>query len=263
MSSRRWGIARILVQTALLGVIASPLAGLSFFRGNLSAAEILGVPLADPLAAIQVVLSSGIAVPSFFLSAGGVTLFYWLVGGRTFCGWVCPVGLLTETAERWWRRFGTGSRLPLSGKTAALLALLVIAPVSGVPLFEIVSPIGMVTRGILFSAWFSLLVPMGIIILESLFRERLWCRSFCPLGGWYALVGTTSPLSVFHHRDRCTWCDQCRTVCPVPEVLSPPLEQGERRVSSGECTRCGRCIDICPTDALSFGCGYSDQGGSR
>lgn len=263
MNSRRWGLARTVVQLGALGMIASPLAGLSLFSGNLSAAEIAGLPLADPLAAIQVVLASGIAHPTFLLSAAGVTLFYWILGGRTFCGWVCPVYLVTESAGKIWQNRSTTPRIPLSGKRAALILFLVFAFVTGVPLFEVISPIGIVTRAILFALWFPLLLLVGIVIMELLAGERVWCRSLCPLGGWYSLVGATSPIRVSYARDRCTLCGECRTVCPVPEVLDPPLQQGDGRVRSGECTRCARCIDICPTDALSFGCGYSDKGGSR
>lgn len=263
MSSRRWSIPRTVVQLSVLGLIASPLAGFSLFRGNLAAAELFGMPLVDPLAALQVVVSSGVAVPSFLAAAAGVTLFYWILGGRTFCGWVCPVYLVTEACERLWKRGADACRLPLSGKRWSFLVTLVVALVTGLPLFEIVSPIGMVGRAIVFGLWIPLFVLLGIVIFEAISRERLWCRALCPLGGWYGMVGSLSPVKVSYHRDRCTHCGECRTVCPVPEVLEPPLERGEGMIRSGECTRCARCIDVCPVDALSFGCGYSDQGGSR
>lgn len=263
MNFRRWTMARRLVQLGVVGLIASPLAGLTVFQGTLTAGDLLGLPLADPLAALQVMLATGIAVPAFVASALGVTLFYVLLGGRTFCGWVCPVYLLTELADMVRARLGLGDRiLPLATKSWVLLAVLVITAVTGLPFFEVLSPIGMTGRAIAFGSWLALACLGGMLLMEVFAGRRVWCRSLCPLGGFYSLVGQWSPLRLTYHCQRCTDCGQCVTVCPVEEVLSPPLEKEDSQVRSGDCTRCARCIDICPTKALSMGFGYSGKGGT-
>ena len=53
MSFKPWTTARRTVQLLMIALLASPLAGLTVFRGNLAAAELLGLPLADPLAFLQ------------------------------------------------------------------------------------------------------------------------------------------------------------------------------------------------------------------
>lgn len=262
MSFKKWGIARAVTQVGVLLLIVSPLMGLPIFRGNLAAGEIATVPLADPLAALQVICATGIVIPSFLVAATGVTLFYWLLGGRTFCAWVCPVYLLTEITARFRKPDCDKKPLPLAWKFFSLALVLVLTVATGLPFFEIVSPIGMVTRAVVFATWIPLLAVLGIIILELLGAERIWCRSLCPLGGWYAMLGRFAPVRIFFHQDLCTSCQECRRVCPVPEVLDPPLLTGDCRVRSGDCTRCARCIDICPTKALTPGCGYSAQGGT-
>ena len=262
-SLRHWTIVRRMVQLVVIGLIASPLTGLTFFRGTLAAGDLFGLPLADPLAALQVVLASWVVVPTFIASALAVTIFYFLLGGRTFCSWVCPVYLLTELADKLRARLGSGENvIPLATKKWVLLGTVVVTTLSGLPLFEILSPIGMTGRAIAFGGWLALACLVGLLLVEVTLGRRLWCRSFCPLGGFYSLVGSGSPLRVRFHRDRCTDCGDCTRVCPVAEVLVPPLEHGDPQVRAGDCTRCALCIDICPTNALTIGMGYSGKGGS-
>lgn len=264
MSFRRWTILRRLVQVGVLGLIASPLAGFTIFRGSLAAGELPGIPLADPLAALQVVLASGVVASSFLISALGVTLFYWLLGGRTFCAWVCPVYLLTEFGDKLRLLIPARSlEVPLKTKVWMLLAVACITALSGVPLFEIVSPIGMTTRAIAFGGWPALFCLAGLLLVEVILARRLWCRSLCPLGGFYSLLGRVSPLRLHFHPARCSSCGECSRVCPVAEVLSPSLEHGAEKIRSGDCTRCGLCVDCCPEGALTYCFGYSDQGGPR
>lgn len=260
MNFRRWTVARRGVQVAVVALIASPLAGFTVFRGTLAAGDLLGVPLADPLASLQVLLASGVVIPSYLLSALGVTLFYGAVGGRTFCSWVCPVYLLMEFGDKLRQRCSSGNRtLPLSLKYWALALVSVITALTGLPLFEIVSPIGMAGRTIGFGSWLAISCLLGLMLLEVVLARRLWCRSLCPMGGLYALVGRVAPLRLGFHRSRCTNCGDCSRVCPVQEVLQPSLELGAAQVASGDCTRCCHCIDVCQANALTIAYGYSDR----
>jgi len=257
MSFRRWWLPRRSVQLAVIALILSPLAGARIFQGNLASASLLGVKLADPLAFLQVVMATGLVIPAFAGSALLVAGWYWLIGGRTFCAWVCPVYLLTELADSIRGSFGSGARIfGLAGKQWLLVLTLAVSGATGLPLFEIVSPIGITTRAFMFGGGLSLLFLAGIVTVEMAFARRVWCRSLCPLGGFYALLGRSSPVKVRFAQQLCDGCGDCTRVCPVPEVLDPSLRCGAPLVSSGECTRCGRCIDICPTSALKPGVGY-------
>ena len=92
MRVNRWRLARRLVQTAVVLLLASPALGLSLFQGNLASASLAGLKLSDPLATLQVLLLTGGLALSLAGGAGLVLLFYSLVGGRTFCGRDCLVG---------------------------------------------------------------------------------------------------------------------------------------------------------------------------
>lgn len=252
MRVNRWTVGRRLVQCGVLALLASPALGLSFFEGTLGAASLLGLQLSDPLATLQVLLLTGSLALPLVTGSGIVLALYGFFGGRSFCGWVCPVHLLTDLADLMPGR-RLRARWPLDWKYGALGLALGLTVLLGVPAFETLSPIGIAGRALSFGAApeFGLLVV--IVAAEWLLVRRLWCRSLCPLGGLYALLGRLGPVAVAYDRGRCTRCGVCRRVCFVPEVLAPSLDQGEGRIHSGDCSRCGACVGACPDKALTFG----------
>jgi ferredoxin-type protein NapH len=253
----KWWPLRRLSQLCVIALIASPLFGMTFFSGNLSAAELFGFGLADPLAFLQASLAGRLLLPSFLGAALIVAGCYFAAGGRTFCGWICPVYLATESADKLRRRLGTGDRtLPLSGGRWLLAATLILSMLTALPLFEMLSPIGATSRALMFQDWQPLLVLLAIVLVEVAVARRVWCRSLCPVGGFYALLGRFSPLRVRFSREACNGCGECCRLCPVEEVLQPVLQGAARQVSSGDCTRCGACIDVCQPKALGVELGY-------
>jgi len=249
--SFKWRPIRRLVQLGVIALIASPLAGLEIFRGNLAAGDLLGVSLVDPLAFLQATLASHVFIPSFLGSALLVAVFYFVLGGRTFCAWICPVYLLTEMNDRMRRYFdGADRKYSLQGTRWSFAVTLIVSLLAGIPLFEILSPIGITSRAIMFKACLPLLLVLAILLVELFFARRVWCRSLCPAGGFYALVGRFSPVRIAFSQQLCTGCGACSRVCPVAEVLTSSLVDGRSQVESGDCTRCGDCIDNCPAKAL-------------
>jgi len=251
MKVNRWTVARRCVQLAIIALLASPLWGHALFEGTLASASLLGLKLSDPLATLQVLLLTGSLSLTLLAGVGLVLAVYGLLGGRVFCGWVCPVHLLTDLIDLlpWTKRL---PRWPLSGKSLALLVTLLLSLLFGVPAFETVSPIGIAVRSLTFGAGGGLLVLLLIVVAEALLVRRLWCRSLCPLGGFYALLGRVGQLKVTYDAGRCIHCYRCSGVCFVPEVLTPSLENGRERIVGGDCSRCGACVGVCPTAALSF-----------
>lgn len=252
MTVNRWTLGRRAVQVLTVLLLASPAIGFTFFQGNLQSASLLGLQLSDPLAGLQVLLLTGTLSLTLLSGMLAVAGGYYLLGGRVFCGWICPVHLLTDLLDLLPGR----ERLPrwrLSGKWWALLVTALLSLILGLPAFETLSPIGILSRAFSFGAGSALSVVVAIALLELLLVRRAWCRSLCPLGGLYAALGRYSPLRVVYHAERCIHCQRCRQTCFVPEVLAPSLEEGAPCVVSGECTRCFACLGVCPTDALDFG----------
>lgn len=252
MRVNRWTIGRRCTQLLVLLLLATPAFGWSFFEGNLGAAAIVGLQLSDPLAALQILVLTGSLTSTMLIGTAIVVIFYGLLGARVFCGWVCPVHLLTDLVDMlpWPKKL---SRWSLHWKTAALVLTAVLTLLLGVPAFETVSPIGIGARVLTFGASSSLIVLVLIVAAEFFLVRRVWCRSLCPLGGLYTQLGRIGPLAVSYDSGKCTHCGECLHVCFVPEVLTPCLDAQMNRVHSGECTRCGACVGICPDQALTFG----------
>lgn len=252
MKVNRWTIGRRIVQVLVLLLLTTPAFGWSFFEGNLAAGAIVGLQLSDPMAALQILLLTGSLTTSMLTGTAIVLVFYALLGGRIFCGWICPVHLLTDLVDMlpWPRNL---SRWTLNGKLSALAVTGVLTLLLGIPAFETVSPIGIAARALTFGVSSSLLILLFIVLSELLLVRRVWCRSLCPLGGFYVLLGRISPVAIAYDEAKCTHCGQCQDVCFVPEVLNPSLTQHVSRVHSGDCTRCGACIGVCPDHALDFG----------
>lgn len=229
--------------------------GRPLLSGNLSAAKLVGsVPLADPFATLQLLLTLHSPTTEVLLGAAIILGFYTLVGGRVFCAWVCPVNMVTDLAGWLQARLGTGNVLHLSRKLrySILVLALILSPIAGLAAFEWVSPIAMLHREIIFGVGMGLIAVAGIFLFDLLVLKHGWCGHLCPLGAFYALMGRAAQVRVALDRDTCTSCGECNRVCPEPQVLN--LNEAAERgfVRSGECTNCARCIPICPEHSLAF-----------
>ncbi len=261
MWSRRYLILRRVTQLGILLIFAATfrwgfeIVGVPVLRGNLSASELLGVlPLADPFAAIQILLTRHLPEATVLTGALIVLVFYALIGGRTFCSWVCPVNPVADLAAWLRRKLGWGITLRIRrdlrwwvlGLAFGLSALL------GVAAFEWISPIGMAQRSLIFgmgAGWLALAV---IFLFDLLAARQGWCGHLCPLGAFYSLVGRVAQLRVRFDDASCTRCGDCVAVCPEPHVLNFKKAAETGMILSGDCTNCGRCTPICPEGSLSF-----------
>lgn len=257
---QRFLLLRRLSQFGLLGLfLLGPWYGIWWARGNLASSTWFGIiPLTDPHIALQSWLARGTLGRDALLGAALVLAFYTLVGGRVFCSWVCPVNVITDGADALRRRL----RLPPGWRPRRslrlwLLALtLVLAGASGSLAWELVNPVTLVQRALVFGMGAAWAVVAGVFLFDLLVSRRGWCGHLCPVGAFYGLVGRVAPLRIAaHEREACTDCGDCFDVCPEPHVITPALRgtgAATRLVVSGDCTNCGRCIDVCEDRVFRF-----------
>lgn len=217
------------------------------------------------MAAVEVMLATRQLHGPLLLAAGLLLVFYALMG-RVFCGWICPLGLLLDLNDdvRWWlrRRLGRWGwrlpevRLPLGAKYWLLALGLGLSLVARLPVFQLVSPINILARALIFAPGPGLLLVGGIVALEYVSR-RAWCRALCPLGAFYSLAGHFGRVLVFVNQQReqaRKACRLCTLRCPMGiRVLEDHIQRGKLAVDDRECTRCGSCMDPCPRGSLRLG----------
>jgi len=128
---------------------------------------------------------------------------------------------------------------------------LIVSAVVGVAAFEVLSPITIMQRGIVFGFGAGIAVIVAIFLFDLFGVKNGWCGHLCPLGASYSLIGKASIIRVKHDHIACTACMKCKVVCPENQVLHM-IDKESISVTDGECTNCGRCIDVCDDDALGF-----------
>jgi polyferredoxin len=263
-------LARRMVQWGFLILFLFPFLPLIYKRLTFQPASAYASWLLpwDPLLAIGNLLERNfsaltIGAPLFLLALT-------LVLGRSFCGWVCPLGTLMDLVQplAFWHRKKTARKNAANGRRNSRLRYLLLAFVLGGSLLSI-KVLGLIDPLIIFSraaaagmvtvlgsqqsyergglTYFSLLF-IAILLLEA-WQPRFWCRHLCPQG---ALLSLISRFSLLNRRvsPACSNCALCRNACPMNAI-----PRDEHDTDYSDCTLCLECEAACPIKGTSFGFG--------
>lgn len=174
-----------------------------------------------------------------------------IIGGRFFCGWICPLGILQDFSS-WlgykikipkYKYLNNKGFNPLLFKYLVLLTLLMTSIFGYGALGAELSPWrALLNIPKLPSAWAE--IKIGFIILTGVFLasmllSRFFCRYFCPLGAIQTLFSSLSLISL-KHSNSCPSCNNCLSQCPIGIKLSK-----ESNNISPECIRCLNCVEQC------------------
>ena len=165
--------------------------------------------------------------------------------GRFYCAVFCPLGILQDLAGFLSRR--KGKTVPNFIRTRYVLAALTYGFLlagwsAGFLLLDPYSNFGRMFGP--FTAG-ALALPV-IVVLLAIWKKRLFCTTFCPVG---ALLGLLAKKSVFRLaiREDCVKCGLCVKNCPAGciDIVSGTLDN-ER------CVRCMNCVSLCPRGSIGF-----------
>ncbi|WP_145107699.1 quinol dehydrogenase ferredoxin subunit NapH [Cereibacter sediminicola] len=260
LGAHRWLILRRLSQTSFLGLfLLGPWAGIWWVKGSLASSMTLDfLPLTDPLVLLQGLVAGHWPEMTALVGAGLVIAAYLLVGGRTYCSWVCPVNPVTDAAHWLHVRLGLpkGWQPKASTRLWLLGTVVAVSAVTGTIAWELANPVTMLQRGLVFGMGAGWTLIGAVFLFDLLVARRGWCGRLCPVGAFYGLLGTRSLVRVSAaRRADCDDCMDCFAVCPEMAVITPALRGKSADtplILAGDCTNCGRCVDVCDRDVFRF-----------
>jgi polyferredoxin len=213
---------------------------------------------------------AGLMNAKYFLVTGSVPLIHpaamflllaflvmSVVFRKAFCGWLCPVGTLSEALWKAGRRWLGGNwvlprwfDLPLRGLKYILLGFFLFA-VAGLSANSIAAfmqtPYGLVADVKMLDFFRHLsrtaTITLLILALLSVLYRNFWCRYLCPYGALMGIAALGSPTRIRREPDKCIDCARCSRACPA--LL--PVDK-LRAVRSAECMACMECVTACPAE---------------
>ena len=235
-------------------------------EGTLNGSRFLGFHLIDVFSTMEVYLATYHLSINMLIGSVTILLVYLLVGGRTYCAWVCPYGLLSEIAEKFHntlvnKKIIKSRDFNHNVRYVFWAIFLILSFTSGYLVFESVNVVGILSRFIAYGWSVALMWVLAILAVETFYSRRAWCRYICPIGTTYGLMGPISATRIEWNSD-CDHCMVCHDVCFESQVLdltkAKHAKENEEKgithkyVSGADCTLCGRCVDVCHQDALSY-----------
>ena len=260
MGAHKYLILRRLAQLTFLGLfLLGPWFGIWWFKGNLTGSLTFEtLPLTDPFVLLQGMFARHRPEMTALIGALIVGGVYALIGGRVYCSWVCPINPVTDGAH--WVHDKLGMQKGWQPKRTTrywiLGTVLLVSAATGTIAWEVINPISMLHRGLIFGIGFAWTFVLAVFVFDVFVSRRGWCGHICPVGAFYGLLGQKALFRVSaDNRAACDDCMDCFAVCPEMHVISPAL-RGKTAdtplILSPDCTNCGRCIDVCAVDVFKF-----------
>ena len=195
--------------------------------------------------------------------------------GPVFCGWMCPVGGVSEATSRAaplpnkFRLKIRGTNVTTGLRYGFLFGFIVVAIIAA---YKLVPQIGSVccrycassvlqnfASGIFgnpdaLAYWHSgaiIVLASWLLIGGVLFvGGRGWCLFFCPLGAVSNLAhkggARLGLFKVKFNKDKCQNCSTCSVNCPMWAIKE------DKQVDRSLCIACKECTHACPNGAYSY-----------
>ena len=177
-----------------------------------------------------------------------------LLARKGFCGYICPVGLISRMLAAAGKRLNMEKEPPrwvhrgLTSIKYILFAFFAVTVLNmNVQSIEVFlrAPYNLTADAkMLYFFLHPTFITLGVFALLAVLGMLVpyfWCRYLCPYGAMLGLFSIFSPLAITRNPDTCLHCGQCSKVCPGGIKVETKL-----RVTSPECIGCMQCVEVCP-----------------
>lgn len=185
-----------------------------------------------------------------------------ILWGRFFCGYLCAFGSMQEflhfiagKLKIKQRKVNKNIDKYMKFIKYGIIIVFIVLWTLKISL-DTVSPWNVFGNYSTYKGWsdFAYLLSFGgllllIIIISSLFVERVFCRYFCPLGGIFSFISKPRLYKIKKNKSACIDCNLCSANCPMDINVNEETTKYEK-VKSGECVDCFNCIKKCPENCL-------------
>jgi ferredoxin len=170
---------------------------------------------------------------------------------RAFCGYLCPIGTISDWLGSLGRRLGfrPAKVPPVLDRALALLKYAVL----GIVLFITYRAGELLFRG--FDPCYALIgrhgeditiwayVVSGLIVVGSLLVAMPFCRWLCPLAAVLHPFSRFSLTRIRRDAESCLDCTECSQACP----MAIPVHR-VKEVTAARCLSCLNCVEACPAE---------------
>jgi ferredoxin len=195
-------------------------------------------------------LTCSLGVSNFYILAAVLVLT--LLLRRAFCGYMCPIGTISEWLQRGAKRLGLRARRVPYGldrglsllKYAVLVVILYFTWQVGELVFRGYDPCYVLIsrHGTDITIWAY--VVSGGIVVASLLIAVPFCRWLCPLAAVLNPFSRFGLTRVKRDAGTCLDCGACNRACPMGIRVDQV-----REVTAARCTSCLDCVVACPERA--------------
>jgi len=254
----RLSLVRRVLLLVVIGLFLLQFFKLKVLVGGLSGSIAVSfVKFLDVFAYLESLIASGDFTTDALLAVVPIAGIY-LIFGRAFCGWICPMDFLYELVGRIRNPLRRIIILPPAVGYIIAVSLLLLSALLGAPLFtkylsHLTNFFRLITGGVFLAldlpveasvVFYSASVLVALLILEFFF-PRLWCRVLCPVGKTYGLFNKASLLALRFEKAPCAGCSLCNQQC----YMGVKIEENTDRPGLRDlnCIYCNRCAEGCAT----------------
>lgn len=169
--------------------------------------------------------------------------------GRFYCSVICPFGILQDIIAFLSRRESRADKnrpFLRYGIAAAAFSSFAAGSAFIIGNIDPYSCFGRIAAFVKNPSYIIGALTLLAIAALAVWKKRIFCTSFCPVG---TVLGLCAKISPFKMRlsDKCVKCRKCVSVCP-----SGCIDPDNRALDNERCVRCLKCSAVCPVDAINF-----------